>query len=214
MGRTTRQAGSSQAVMGTSHQQRIRPIENIDNLLARLYEERTGEQPSQRLLSWFHTDLVGVSIDLTVAQGHTHPLLDTDTPLPALPQITATASLAIQAFVIHCLPTCSFLTPSRINHLFERYVASPTSLSPDQLALIYACLACGYVRLQYFGGHDRNATSVPQDQREDVPWYRHAVHTLTAWGSTTFTSLRESDKRCRLVAYVKMRYRSCGSIPP
>jgi hypothetical protein len=42
-GRTTRQAGSSQSVRGTSHQQRIRPIENIDNLLGSLYEERTGE---------------------------------------------------------------------------------------------------------------------------------------------------------------------------
>lgn len=131
---------------------------------------------------------------MTIAQGHTHPLLDTDTALPPLPAITPTASLAIEAFVIHCLPTCSFLTPSRINHLFERYVASPTSLGPDQLALIYACLACGYVRLQYFGGHERNATAVPQDQREDVPWYRHAVHALTTWGSATFTSLRESDK--------------------
>jgi len=49
MGRTTRQAGSSQAVRGTSHQQRIRPIENIDNLLARLYEERTGEQPFHKI---------------------------------------------------------------------------------------------------------------------------------------------------------------------
>jgi hypothetical protein len=189
-------------VRGTSHQQRIRPIENIDNQLARLYKEKTGESPPYTL-----AELVGVSIDLTVSQGHTHPLLDTDTPLPPLPDLTARASLAIQAFVIHCLPTCSFLTPSRINHLFERYVASPTSLGPDQLALIYACLACGYVRLQYFGGHDRNATSVPQDQREDVPWYRHAVHTLTAWGSTTFTSLRESDKRWMVVAYVQMRYR-------
>jgi hypothetical protein len=189
MCRTTRQAGSSLAVRGTSHQQRIRPIDNIDNQLARLYKEKTGESLICAL-----TELVGVSIDLTVSQGHTHPLLDTDTPLPPLPNLTARASLAIQAFVIHCLPTCSFLTPSRINHLFERYVASPTSLGPDQLALIYACLACGYVRLQYFGGHDRNATPVPQDQREDVPWYRHAVHTLTAWGSTTFTSLRESDK--------------------
>jgi hypothetical protein len=126
-----------------------------------------------------------------MTQGHTHPLLDTDTPLPPLPAITSTASLAIQSFVIHCLPTCSFLTPARIHHLFERYTTSPTSLGSDQLALIYACLACGYVRLQYFGSHERNATPVPQDQREDVPWYRHAVHTLTTWGSATFTSLRE-----------------------
>jgi hypothetical protein len=209
MGRSTRQAGSSQTVRGTSHPQRIRPIQNIDNQLARLYRDKTGEWLSCTL-----AHLVGVSIDLTVAQGHTHPLLDTDTPLPPLPEITPRASLAIQAFVIHCLPTCSFLTPARINHLFERYVASPTSLGPDQLALIYACLACGFVRLEYFGGHERNATSVPQEQREDVPWYRHAVHTLTAWGSTTFTSLRESIGRSRVLAYVQMLYRSCGSIPP
>jgi hypothetical protein len=209
MGRSTRQAGSSQTVRGTSHQQRIRPIHNIDDQLARLYADKTGELSSSAL-----ADLVGVSIDLTIAQGHTHPLLDTDTPLPPLPDITPRASLAIQAFVIHCLPTCSFLTPARINHLFERYVASPTSLGPDQLALIYACLACGYVRLEYFGGHERNATSVPQEQREDVPWYRHAVHTLTAWGSTTFTSLRESIGRWGVFAYVQMLYRSCGSIPP
>lgn len=185
--RTTRHASPSQTVRGTSHRQRIRPIDNLDNLLAKAYEDHTGEP-----IAWIRADQLGLPIDLSMAQGYTHPLLDTDTPLPPLPAITSTAALAIQSFVIHCLPTCSFLTPARIHHLFERYTTSPTSLGPDQLALIYACLACGYVRLQYFGGHERNATPVPQDQREDIPWYRHAVHTLTTWGSSTFTSLRES----------------------
>ena len=41
--RTTRHASSSQTVRGTSHRQRIRPIDNLDNLLAKAYKEHTGE---------------------------------------------------------------------------------------------------------------------------------------------------------------------------
>lgn len=138
---------------------------------------------------------LGRTIDLSLAEEHTHPHLDLDTPLPPPPKLTNTASAAIEAFIMHTLPSCSFLTPARIRHLFDRWSQSASSLSPDQLALIYACLACGYVRIIYFGGNMRCAVHVSPDLRTDIPWYRHAVSTLASWGSATFTSLRESTLR-------------------
>ena len=136
--------------------------------------------------------LKGLILDLSSPEGHTHPLLDLSTPLPALPHITDYDTTAIEVFITYCLPMCSVLTPSRVRDLFARYSTQRSTLSPDQTALVYMFLACGHVRVHYFGHFGHSARHVPEDQRQDVAWYRHAVTTLTKWGSATFTSLRES----------------------
>lgn len=119
-----------------------------------------------------------------------HPDFDRSSPLPPMPQISDTSRLALQAFIDYCLPHCRIATPPRLVSMLDRYVSSPTALSPDQTALLFMCLACGYVRYQYFGEHGRVAKTVRDEQREDIAWYRHAVDILTRWGSATFTSLR------------------------
>lgn len=100
----------------------------------------------------------------------------------------------MQTFCDHMLPFCSYMTSPRVLALFERYLSAPQTLSPDQTALMYSCLALGYIRLQAFG-NDRHAREVADRDRMDVPYFRHAVHMLDKWGSASFTSLRESDTR-------------------
>lgn len=135
---------------------------------------------------------IGLSLDLSPDEGHTHPLLDLNTPVPPLPGITANDTTAIEVFITYCLPMCSVLTPSRVRDLFGRYTTAKSTLSPDQTALVYMFLACGHVRTHYFGHFGRSARRVPENERQDVAWYRHAVASLIKWGSATFTSLRES----------------------
>jgi hypothetical protein len=134
---------------------------------------------------------LGHSIDLELVEEYTHPDLDLSGPMPDPPQLDPSASLAIRAFTIYALPYCSFLTSQRIVNLFDRYAASPTSLTVDQAALVSSCLACGYLRLQYFSGPSRAANYVKDEERLDVAWYRKAVNALDEMGSATFTSLRE-----------------------
>ncbi|ORY22193.1 hypothetical protein BCR39DRAFT_391227 [Naematelia encephala] len=171
-GRQSRQQDPSKILKGTGYRERTSGLERLDKELEAIFEERTGGP-----------------IDLKVVEEHTHPLLDLSSPLPTLPSLDSSASAAIRQFTIYCLPYCSFLTPTRISHLFDRYEAAPLSLSPDQRALVYVCLACGYIRLQYFGEGGRLAKFVPEEERLDVVWYRQAVDALDKWGSATFTSL-------------------------
>ncbi|BEJ13130.1 hypothetical protein CspHIS471_0303040 [Cutaneotrichosporon sp. HIS471] len=53
---------------------------------------------------------------------------------------------------------------------------------------MYSCLALGYVRLRSFPDK-RHAREVPDNDRTDVPYFRHAVHLLDKWGNASFTSL-------------------------
>jgi len=138
--------------------------------------------------------MIGQIIHLGRIEGHTHPALDLSTPSPPLPPIVLVDDTIIDIFITYCLPMCSVLTPSRVRDLYSRYQSAPTTLGPDQTALVYMFLASGYARYHYFGLRGREAHGVPESARQDVAWYRHAVSTLTQWGSASFTSLRESYK--------------------
>jgi hypothetical protein len=71
-----------------------------------------------------------------------------DSPLPPLPAITAEQGLAtLEAFRINILPSFGFLTPSRVQDLFNRYVTTPQTIGSDQIALLYSCLALGRLRM-------------------------------------------------------------------
>lgn len=96
----------------------------------------------------------------------------------------------MQTFCDHMLPFCSYMTAPRVMNLFERYLSAPQTLSPDQTALMFSCLALGYIRMQTFG-NERHARVVRDEDRMDVPYFRHAVHVLDKWGSASFTSLRK-----------------------
>ena len=128
-------------------------------------------------------------MDCTVVENDTHPDLALWKPIFS-PVLDDMSGAALQAFIDHCLVYCSFLTPARIAHLFERFSSAPSSLDPDQTALISACLAVGYCRLQYFP-MGTSAVRVSDSDRKDVAWYRQSMQILDDWGSASFNSLRE-----------------------
>lgn len=130
-------------------------------------------------------------IHLGRIEGHTHPALDLSTALPPLPTLSDKDDTVIDVFITYCLPMCSVLTPARVRDLYFRFRTAPSTLGPDQTALIHMFLASGYARYHYFGLRGRAAHGVPEASRQDVAWYRHAVATLTHRGSASFTSLRK-----------------------
>jgi hypothetical protein len=99
---------------------------------------------------------------------------------------------AVSAFVAHLLPYAGYFPPAKIEGLFQRWLTSPDSLTPDQATFVLACIASGYVRLQSRDAHGHPIAVAPED-RLDVLYFRHAVRTLEAWGSASFTSLRKCE---------------------
>ncbi len=67
------------------------------------------------------------------------------------------------------------------------------------MGIVFAALPLGKFRslsvvLDQFqdGGVRQVALSEEIESRGDVAWYRHALHTLATWGSTSFNALSES----------------------
>jgi hypothetical protein len=175
MRRRRSQQATSAPIEGSTYPQRTSFLRLIDEELERLYSAQTGD-----------------AVSLALEEAPTHPDCNLLTPLPDLPNpLPPSAAKAMQTFCDHMLPFCSYMTAPRVLSLFERYLSAPHTLSPDQTALIYSCLALGYNRLRTFGDQ-RHARDVPDIERTDVPYFRHAVSVLDKWGSASFTSLRES----------------------
>ncbi|GMK56148.1 hypothetical protein CspeluHIS016_0212040 [Cutaneotrichosporon spelunceum] len=172
MRRRRSQQASSAPIERSTYPERTKFVDMIDEELENLYKNKTGQD-----------------ISLAIEERPTHPLCDLSMPLPPLPPPPSpSASDAMQMFIVHFLPFCSYMTPPRVASLYERYVSSPSTLSPDQFALTLSCLALGFVRLQGFG-EDRLALVVREEDRMDVPYFRHAIDILENWGSASFTSL-------------------------
>ncbi|KLT42468.1 hypothetical protein CC85DRAFT_292105 [Cutaneotrichosporon oleaginosum] len=172
MRRRRSQQATSAPIEGSMYPQRTRFLHSIDEELERLYAAQTG-----------------ITVSLALEEAPTHPDCNLLTPLPELPEpLPPSAAKAMQTFCDHMLPFCSYMTAPRVLSLFERYLSAPHTLSPDQTALMYSCLALGYNRLRTFGD-SRQARDVPDNERTDVPYFRHAIHVLDKWGSASFTSL-------------------------
>lgn len=138
----------------------------------------------------------GTPIDLKLEDKPNHPLCDLSTPLPPLPNpLPYDLSEAMQVFLDDFLPYCSYMTTPRVHSLFNRYITSPETLAPDQTALICACLALGLLRLKSVPLRKsflRHLTEVPDEDRTDIIFFRHAIDILERWGDASFTSLRQS----------------------
>lgn len=146
---------------------------------------------------------------LDLQEVSTHPGLDLSKPWNPVPIIEPDAREALDAFFDYCLPFCGYISPARINDLFERYTTSKAAVPPDRAALVEACLATGYVRLLYFGRSGRIARSVSEHDRTDVKWFRSCVKTLEDWGSASFTAIRELY-RCRRECVASLTPRCTG----
>ena len=173
----------------------------LERDLGSVYYQLTGQSTTT---AWLFRPLIctnlpcpGQAIDLSVNESPNHQNISLETPLPALPLIDHEQGLlAILAFNRHMLPFCSYLTEARSLDLYHRYSDLPRSLSPDLLALVFACLALGFLRLKSFQTTDHTDRPIPNqipnsDSREDVAFFRHAIHELRTWGSVSFISLRE-----------------------
>lgn len=125
-------------------------------------------------------------ISLVLPDIGTHPLLALDTPLPPPPEPNGPLIESLCAtFVRDILPFFDFLSPIRLNQLMQRHRDLPASLTDDQLALLYAIYAMGYLRqVTYATSADHERAPVageallpmdPSVQRLDVTYFRHAV---------------------------------------
>ncbi|GAA5993624.1 hypothetical protein JCM10908_000647 [Rhodotorula pacifica] len=130
--------------------------------------------------------VTGTPISLALPDIGTHPLLALETPLPPPPDPHADLSESLCAtFVRDILPFFDFLSLTRLNQLVRRHRDLPGSLSDDQLALLYAVYAMGYLRqVTYATSADSERVPVageallpidPSVRRLDVTYFRHAV---------------------------------------
>ncbi len=177
-------------------QGRIDFLQFIERDLERVYEGRTGEHRPLSLSHLRKVDLflypypTGSSIDLQLPEEETSALLSLDSPFPPIPGLQ-NGLTTLDSFCESILPFFNFLSASRVRDLFGRYFTVPGSMSDDQVALLYACMALGQLRLLSFRWDAGGESHVPfSEARDDVAWYRHSLDRLSKWGSASFTALR------------------------
>ena len=84
-----------------------------------------------------------------------------------------------------------FLSVSRCRSLLQRHHTNLLEpLPPDELGLLYACLALG--RYSEMHKHKVVLALVDEVERDDVQYFRHALAALDAWGGASCTALRGS----------------------
>ncbi|GAA6051252.1 hypothetical protein JCM3770_005897 [Rhodotorula araucariae] len=149
-------------------------MRGVEADLERLYRERTGTR-----------------ISLALPDVDTHPSLALTTPLPSLPSVSNVEAEALcDVFVRDVLPFFSFLSPSRLRQLVQRHREMPSTLTADQLALLYTVYSLGYLRRAIFGqGIDVGPVVIaPTDARADVAFFRHALE--LAQDASSITALQ------------------------
>ncbi|BGP40567.1 hypothetical protein JCM10449v2_004529 [Rhodotorula kratochvilovae] len=141
----------------------------IEAELERQYEERTG-----------------TPISLALPDVDTQPALALDTPLPTLPTFPdADLDALCDTFVREVLVFFTFLSPARLHQLVQRQRDLPETLTADQLALLYAVYAMGYLRRITAAQATVTNTSDAGVARADVAWFRHAFQLVGDVASVT-----------------------------
>ncbi|GAA6055336.1 hypothetical protein JCM3770_005293 [Rhodotorula araucariae] len=135
----------------------------IEAELERQYQERTG-----------------TAISLSLPDVDTQPGIALDSPLPPLPSVPdADLDALCDTFVREVLVFFTFLSPARLHQLVQRQRDLPETLTPDQLALLYAVYAMGYLR------HVTERQAGAAAARADVAWFRHAFNLVGEVASLT-----------------------------
>ncbi|GAA5843518.1 hypothetical protein JCM9279_000778 [Rhodotorula babjevae] len=150
----------------------LQGMRTIEACLERQYEERTG-----------------TSISLVLPDIDTHPALALDTPLPLLPTVSDPVLAALcQTFMREVLGMFSSLSADRIYKLEQRRRDMPSTVTPEQRALLYAIYAMGYLRTASTLRATSDTLPVPIDPtlaRIDVAFFRHALDLVQVPASPT-----------------------------
>lgn len=133
-------------------------------------------------------------ISLALPDVDTHPALSLDSPVPPLPSLTNDEIDSLcDTFFRDILIFFGFLSPARLNELIRRQRTLPGTLTPDQLALLYAIFALGFFRQATYAQppaapEDGPVPFAPGANRLDVSFYRNAMALLEV--PTTLTALQ------------------------
>ncbi|BGO91880.1 hypothetical protein NBRC10512v2_004146 [Rhodotorula toruloides] len=141
-----------------------------------------------------YREATGTSISLALPDVETHPALSLDSPMPAfLPLTNDEIDSLCDTFFRDILIFFGFLSPTRLNELIRRHRTLPATLTPDQLALLYAIFALGFFRQATYAQQpaapkDGPVPFAPGANRLDIVFYRHGMALLEV--PTTLTALQ------------------------
>ncbi|BGP32572.1 hypothetical protein JCM10296v2_004353 [Rhodotorula toruloides] len=140
-----------------------------------------------------YREALGTSISLALPDVETHPALSLDSPMPALPSLTNDEVDSLRdTFFGDILIFFGFLSPTSLNELIRRHRTLPATLTPDQLALLYAIFALGFFRQATYAQQpaapeDGPVPFAPGANRIDIAL---VVLQLYAMSSTTVNATR------------------------
>lgn len=169
-------------------------MRSIEEDLEARYREATGSKCFQTLRCTFTDDPSTASISLALPDVETHPALSLDSPMPAfLPLTNDEIDSLCDTFFRDILIFFGFLSPTRLNELIRRHRTLPATLTPDQLALLYAIFALGFFRQATYAQQpaapkDGPVPFAPGANRLDIVFYRHGMALLEV--PTTLTALQ------------------------
>ncbi|GEM10031.1 C6 transcription factor [Rhodotorula toruloides] len=141
-----------------------------------------------------YKEATGTSISLALPDVETHPALSLDSPMPPLPTLTNDEIDSLcDTFFRDILIFFGFLSPTRLNELIRRHRTLPGTLTPDQLALLYAIFALGFFRQATYAQQpaapeDGPVPFAPGANRLDIVYYRQGMALLEV--PTTLTALQ------------------------
>lgn len=87
------------------------------------------------------------------------------------------------------LPDAFYMSTQSCRDLLARYIATPETLAPDELALMYGCLSLGRLRVLGQGYGTVRFIPMQESGEEEVGYFRRAIEILRNWGRATPTSL-------------------------
>jgi hypothetical protein len=95
--------------------------------------------------------------------------------------------------MVRCKHHATLLLPGQAEDLVDRFIDSPESLQPDEMALVLSMLALGRQAETYLQDAEE------EDLMDEVTFYRLALGALDECEQASQTALRECDAWCLLI---------------